>query len=73
MESQPERALIPGLCFTINSYSSCGRNGVSARKGIDTDDHCIIHCDTLRVEMESQPERALIHLCSPLFDHVSRG
>ena len=59
-EPQPERALIPGLCFTINSYSSCGRNGVSARKGIDTALNVSICSSASSVEMESQPERALI-------------
>ena len=36
IESQPERALIHYLLISQWRYASAGRNGVSARKGIDT-------------------------------------
>ena len=85
MESQPERALIPG--HVINSYicTLWCRKGVSARKGIDTFSFlnftikrfkCIngalaregidtktesnLVATGFDVEMEPQPERALI-------------
>ena len=36
MESQPERALILKLFFSAKEIAFSSRNGVSARKGIDT-------------------------------------
>ena len=62
MESQPERALIPSTATIARVTPIPSRKGASAREGIDT----ILSVSSLyfppSVEMEPQPERALIRI-----------